>query len=277
MEYIEVNLKAPVECYDRLVAALSFIDYEGFVEEEQQLKAYIPVSSWSPERLQEVLQQFEGIEYTIAKLPDVNWNEVWERSYEPVWIEGGCFIRASFHESAPQAAYEIVITPKMAFGTGHHPTTGLMLAWQMELSQQGKKVLDAGCGTAILSIMAEKRGAQHVDAYDIDDWAVDNAIENVYLNRCKKIFVQKGTIRSVQLDASPYDLILANINRNVLLDEMPDYARHLVTEGDLLLSGFLVEDVPLIRSAAEANGLEFVALKQKDGWVSVHFTKKQEA
>ncbi|GIV40166.1 MAG: ribosomal protein L11 methyltransferase [Thermonema sp.] len=277
MEYIEVNLKAPAEWHEQLVAALSFIDYEGFVEEEQQLKAYIPLKNWSPERLQEALQPFEGVEYTIAELPNVNWNEVWERSYEPVWVEGRCFIRASFHEAVPQAEYEIVITPKMAFGTGHHPTTGLMLAWQLELPQEGKKVLDAGCGTAILSIMAEKRGAQRIDAYDIDDWAVENALENVYLNRCERIFVQQGTVRSVKLEASPYDLILANINRNVLLDEMPDYARHLVMGGDLLLSGFLADDMPLIRQAAEANGLVFVAMKQKNEWVSAHFIKKQEA
>ena len=182
-------------------------------------------------------------------------------------------VRASFHQLTEQYLYEIVINPKLSFGTGHHETTALMLEMQLEVHHVGKRVLDAGCGTAILAIMACKRGASHVDAYDIDTWAVENAQENVQLNGCPLISIQQGTIEEVQLEG-PYDIILANINRNVLLREIPLYAEQLATGGKLLLSGFYEQDTAELDKVAVESNLSQTARHIKQHWAALGFQKQ---
>lgn len=274
MGYVEVVFFVEANLQDTLLALLSSEPFEGFWQKENQLKAYMPATAWDPEHFASVVETyFPGLRYQLISMPQTNWNAAWEQCYQPVWIDDLCYIRADFHPPA-QAHYEILINPKMAFGTGHHPTTSLMIGWQLNIDHMGKRVMDAGCGTAILSIMAEKRGAAAVDAFDIDEWAVENARENVYLNHCHRVCVQKGTINSLQLPQAAYDLILANINRNVLLEEMPAYAKHLKPGGSLLLSGFLKDDLTLLEQAVCREGMQVIGVREAQNWLSIHVRKE---
>ena len=249
--------------------------FDNFLEEETYLEAYPAEDRYDLATVQSILPRY-GIssdactEHTVA---EQNWNESWEKNFEPITIGNRCRVRATFHQSAPSYPYEIIINPKMSFGTGHHATTYLMLQAQLDIDHADKRVMDAGCGTGILSVMAEQRGATSVLALDIDEWAINNAQENVTLNACSRIRLFQGTIADVQ-DEQPFELILANINRNVLLNEMPQYARHLAPGGQLLLSGFYEEDLSLLREAVAARGLKEVRVNSRDRWVAMVVRKE---
>ncbi|MFS8617431.1 MAG: 50S ribosomal protein L11 methyltransferase [Solitalea sp.] len=263
---------------DLLIAALGEAGYESFLETSVGFNAYIREAHFSESRLQGAIEEVaipgqEGVfAYEFRLIEPENWNQVWERNFSPVVIGNQCRIRASFHEPDPAFPLEIQIDPKMAFGTGHHETTWLMASWLLELSVAGKKVLDMGCGTGVLAILAAKKGAAEVLAADIDAVCVESTIENAALNRVELVCLQSD-VRG--LDARDFDVILANINRNVLLDDIPRYAEKL-RPGDstLLISGFYEgEDLDMLRKKAGESGFQFVAARSRNGWAAAQFRK----
>jgi ribosomal protein L11 methyltransferase len=256
-----------------LVAELGELPFESFVESEFGLTAYIQKELWTSAILDDlfVLQSPEfNISYTIEEIEQVNWNEEWEKNFEPIEVDGVCHVRAPFHPKTA-AQYDIVIEPKMSFGTGHHETTHMMIQHLLHMDVQGKKTLDMGCGTAILAILAEMKGAQPIDAIDIDNWCYLNSIENAARNNCKHITVYEGDA-SLLVDQR-YELIIANINRNILLADMTAYSRCLLPGGTLLLSGFYEEDIPFLEASCIENGLHYVSKLQRNNWVSLKFEK----
>ncbi len=276
MNYYELQLHVSPGFTDIFVAELSEIGFDSFVEEENYLLAYIPEEGFHPEPIQEILQRYEAItgtlDYSIKFIEKENWNAEWEKNYPPIDVEGRVLVRASFHEmDASSYEYEIVINPKMSFGTGHHETTWMMLAHQLEIGQEDKHVLDVGSGTGILAIMAGLRGASYVSAFDIEDWATENAIENVGLNHLNDIVkVRQGTIEDEP--AALYDVVLANINRNILLREIPMYKEFMKPGGLLVVSGFYEQDLPEIETVAQSAGLELIVTKTRNGWAAARFS-----
>lgn len=269
--FTELSIQAPEESYEILIAELAELGYEAFIEQGDRLQAYIVSEHFQESSIKELFESYQkqfDVQYKITNLQKTNWNEEWEKNYEPVEIADKVRIRAVFHEPKPNFQYEILITPKMSFGTGHHETTSLMIENQLSVSHQQKSVLDAGCGTGILAIMASFLGASEILAFDIDEWAVENTQENIALNECNNIKVFKGGIEQITLQKQ-CDIILANINKNVLLAEMPHYAKHLKKQGYLLLSGFYQADVQDILQATQAVGLSFVSQKNKNNWVAM--------
>ncbi|WP_299456742.1 50S ribosomal protein L11 methyltransferase [uncultured Microscilla sp.] len=275
MEYIELKINVLPEYVDILVAELVDLHYEGFVETDKGVDAYVPVNLFDTTALEELGQKYQELfkmNYNSTTLEKQNWNETWEKNYDPVMVNDQCIIRTTFHQIDKKFPYEIIINPKMSFGTGHHATTTLMIEHQLTMDFQQKQVLDMGCGTGILAIMAEKLGATTIDAVDIDDWSVENSIENVGLNHCQKIKLQKGTVDTANLKEK-YDIILANINRNVLVHDMPYYHQHLTDKGFLVVSGFYEADVKLMENTARKYNLEAINYKTKDSWSSIIFKK----
>nr|MCU0354657.1 50S ribosomal protein L11 methyltransferase [Cytophagales bacterium] len=253
--------------------ALDFIELKITVSPDwaDVFVAELQKAQFSEDLWLEIVEKYRDaadVKYETAVMPRRNWNEEWEKNYQPIVIGGQCVVRASFHQIAERYPYEIVVNPQMSFGTGHHETTTLMLENQLRLDHQGKRVLDAGCGTGILAIMACKRGGSRLDAYDTDEWAVTNATENCRLNGCEQVQVQQGTIATVGL-ADEYDIVLANINRNVLLDEIPAYAAKLPPGGTLLLSGFYEQDVPELTQKAATCGLNVKQTANRNRWASL--------
>ena len=257
-----------------LVAELGELPFESFVESEFGLTAYIQKELWNAAILDDlfVLQSPEfNISFTIEEIEQVNWNEEWEKNFEPIEVDGMCHVRAPFHPKTA-AKYDIVIEPKMSFGTGHHETTHMMIQHLLRLDVHGKKTLDMGCGTAILGILAEMKGAHPIDAIDIDNWCYLNSIENAARNTCQHITVYEGDA-SLLVDQR-YELIIANINRNILLADMQAYANCLVSGGTLLLSGFYAEDIPFLEASCTENGMQYVSQLQRNNWVSLEFEKR---
>lgn len=276
MDYIELKVAVLPDFADMIVAELAEAGFDSFVETSDGVDAYAPADVFDESQVQEIVRKYAAltpVAYTFSTLPRRNWNEEWEKNYQPIYIGNQCVVRASFHQLAETFPYEIVINPKMSFGTGHHETTALMLEMQLGVDHAGKRVLDAGCGTGILAIMACKRGAAHVDAYDIDAWAVENARENCGLNGCPDIGIGQGTIEEVELHG-PYGVILANINRNVLLREIPRYAERLSPGGLLLLSGFYEQDVAELNKVAAESRLSQTAGHIKQNWAALCFQKQ---
>ena len=254
-----------------LVAELGQVGFESFTEQEDGLAAYIQEPDWNEDLLSEVqILNSEEVRFTyeVQEIEQVNWNEEWEKNFDPIVVGDEVSIRAPFHQS-PNLKYDIVIEPKMSFGTGHHETTYLMIRHLMDADLEGKKVLDMGCGTGILAIFAEMKGAAAVDAIDIDPWCYENSIENVERNQCRKIRVFEG--EASMLKEAAYDVIIANINRNILLNDMAVYAGSLKSNGTIYLSGFYTEDIPHIRGAAQKNGLKFVSELERNNWVALKF------
>jgi len=254
-----------------LIAELAEAGFDTFLEHDDGIEAYAEGESFDRAAAEEIREKYAAttaISFAYSQVPRKNWNEEWEKSFEPIVVDNRCVIRADFHSLSQSYPYEIIITPKMSFGTGHHQTTWLMIKAMLDLPHRGKKVMDAGCGTAILSILASKLGAAEVDAFDIDDWSVENGNENKTINGCPDIRIQKGKISEVSLHP-PYDIILANINKNVLLDEMSAYASHLKAGGHLLLSGFFSTDIPDLLDKAFPLQLNEVARDQRDQWASL--------
>lgn len=255
-----------------LIAELGAVGFESFVETADGVLAYIQRQDWKEELLKEVeILHSSDISISYAKrlIAQQNWNEEWEKNFSPIVIGEQCAVRAPFHEPFG-VPYEIVIEPKMSFGTGHHETTFMMLQWLLETDCSGMKVLDMGCGTAVLAIMAEMRGATSVMAIDIDEWSVENSIENVGRNQCDLIEVQLGDATLLPTEAT-YDLIIANINRNILLEDMHRYVACLQPGGTLLLSGFYLEDLSIIQEKCRALQLQYVGNKQKNNWIAAKF------
>ncbi len=258
---------------DILMAELGEIGFESFVETETGFSAFIPKTDWNPDALHklQVLNSGEfSIVYEKEEIAPVNWNSEWEKNFEPIEIENTVSIRAPFHEVGT-VQYNLIIEPKMSFGTGHHETTHLMVQHLLKLDLQNKKVLDMGCGTAVLAILAEKLGAQPIDAIDIDPWSYENALENVERNACKYISVYEGDANL--LTNQNYDVIIANINRNILLQDLSTYTKVLKKEGILLLSGFYVEDIPSINEIASLNHLDLVLTIERNNWVGLRYIK----
>ncbi|WP_188316211.1 50S ribosomal protein L11 methyltransferase [Chitinophaga agrisoli] len=270
MSHIAVTIPCTTELADVLVAELSAAGYEGFEERPGQVIAYIPVADFDEPSLDSLLQSYQ-LTYTKEEIKQENWNALWESNFEPVMVDDFCGIRAGFHPPFEQALqYEIVITPKMSFGTGHHATTFSVIQLMRQLDFSGKRVFDFGTGTGILAILAAKMGAAQLDAIDIDDWAVENSLENVAGNQTGNINIWRAD--SLQELTGPYDVILANINRNILLQFMPDMRRLLAPGGHLLLSGIMTEDGPAILESANAQGLTLQQQVGKDNWLAMSLT-----
>lgn len=275
MDYLEFKIKCLEEFREILIAELAEIGFDSFLETEEGIDAYTPEADFDREKFEELISNYREpaqISLTEGLMPKVNWNEEWEKNYDPIAVEDLVYVRASFHQPQPEFKYEIVINPKMSFGTGHHATTFQMLRHQGELDHGGKRVLDVGSGTGILAIMAHLLGALEVEAFDIDDWCVDNGNENFDLNGLKTR-MGLGTIRQVN-PQGPFDIVLANINKNVLLDELDIYAGLLEPQGFLLLSGFYTEDIEDLVQAAEPLGLELKKQSAKDNWAALILQKK---
>lgn len=261
---------------DILSAMLAEIGFESFVRGEDALEAYIPQPLFSQSALQQVLTDLPlevEISYSIHTLEDKNWNEEWEKNYfKPIVIEDECCIHSSFHQPDKACRYPIVIDPKMSFGTGHHQTTLLILKEILAMELNGKSVLDMGCGTGVLAILAAMKGAAPVTAIDIDEWAYHNAVENVGLNGMTSIRIEQGGAEL--LGAERYEVIFANINRNILLQDMPRYEAVMEKGGVIVMSGFYLDDMPAIRARANELGLSFDHLREMDRWVATTFVKK---
>ncbi|MFK8298345.1 50S ribosomal protein L11 methyltransferase [Capnocytophaga cynodegmi] len=256
-----------------LVAELAELGFESFVDSENGILAYIQENLWHKNILDDVyiLQSAEfKISYTFKTIEQINWNEEWERNFSPIVVDDICTIRAPFHE-VPNTTYDIIIEPKMSFGTGHHETTYMMLQFLLNTDLQEKKVLDMGCGTSVLAIMAEKRGAKSITAIDVDDWCVQNSVENIERNHCKNISVKLGDASLI--DNENFDVVIANINRNILLSDIPQYAKTLPSEGTLLLSGFYESDIPVITNKCNENDLKLVEKLERNQWVALKFKK----
>ncbi len=274
MDYLEFKIKCLEEFQEILIAELAEIGFDSFLENEDGIDAYILESEFNREKFSEIISEYQEagqISLTEGVMPKVNWNEEWEKNYDPIEVEDLVYVRASFHDSKPGFKHEIVINPKMSFGTGHHATTYQMLRHQGELDHTGKRVLDVGSGTGILAIMAHLLGARQVEAFDIDDWCVDNGNENFDLNDLSTR-MGLGTIREVNPSGS-FDIILANINKNVLLDELVIYSGLLTPNGFLLLSGFYTEDIEDLVNAAATLGLALQKKSSKDNWAALILQK----
>lgn len=258
-----------------LLAELGEKAFESFEETPTGISAYVQKDLWTEDILEDIFilqsDQFT-ITYRKEEIAQVNWNEEWEKNFDPIDVDGECYVRAPFH-SATEAKYDIVIEPKMSFGTGHHETTFMMIRQILNNDMEGKRVLDMGCGTAILAILASLRGAKTVEAIDIDNWCYVNSMENVVRNNCQNITVFEGD--ASLLNAKPkYDVILANINRNILLNDMDKYVACLEKGGAIFFSGFYTEDISVIRKSAESYGLSFENQLEKNNWVSLKFIKR---
>lgn len=278
MNYTEVHIQIDAAYVDVVIAELNEIGYDSFAETDAGLIAYIDETIFKEEALQALLSKYQQtfhFTYTFAPLENKNWNEEWEKNFQPVTIQDKCIVRASFHIPDKNYPYDIVINPKMSFGTGHHETTFMMIDHMLSLDLQGKVVMDAGSGTGILAIMASKLGASEVSAFDIEQWAYENSIENIQQNHCSNIYVSIGSIESVQLPETSYDVILANINKNVLLDEISVYSQFLRKNGKLLLSGFYEDDVADIDEVAQKYFLKMALRNSKNKWASIVYEKSE--
>ncbi|WP_136668213.1 50S ribosomal protein L11 methyltransferase [Flavobacterium sp. H122] len=254
-----------------LIAELGELPFDSFIETENGFSAYIPKDEWNENILDDIYilnnPEFK-ISFTFEEIEQQNWNEEWEKNFEPIDVDGLCHVRAPFHPKT-DAKYDIVIEPKMSFGTGHHETTHMMIQHLLEMDVEGMKTLDMGCGTAILAILAEMKGAQPIDAIDIDNWCFINSIENAERNNCRHISVYEGD--ASLLTGKKYDLIIANINRNILLNDMQTYVDCLNPNGIILFSGFYEQDIPFIDASCTEKGLTFVKKINRNNWVSLKY------
>lgn len=264
------------EC-DILSALLCDAGFESFVPDEAGVSAYIKKELYSPEIVSDALASYEfnaAIQVKEELIPGQDWNSEWEKNYfQPILFENRCVVHSSFHKDYPKAEYDILIDPRMAFGTGHHETTSLMIERLLSNELQGKKVLDMGTGTGILAILAAMRGAQQVVGVEIDPPAYENALDNVKLNGVEMVEVRLGGVETVTEEAY-FDMVLANINRNIILADIASYAKALKSGGMLVLSGFYVEDVDMIVTEAAKHGLDFVSVLDKKRWANICLLKK---
>lgn len=278
MKYTAVNfVSADIEEWqkDLLIAELGDIGFDTFEDNEDGFVGYIPSSNVDIQALETLLLvQVSGyqLDYTVSEIEEQNWNTLWESNFNPILVDDACYVRATFHEPKPTYDYEIVIDPKMSFGTGHHQTTSMMLSFILANDFEGKRVLDMGCGTGILAILAAKRGASSLVAVDYDPICVDSVEENKQLNHITNLESRLGSKDVIV--GGEFDVILANINRNILLDQLDTYASVLEVGGDLYLSGFYEgDDLDILKSKCESIGFSFQEMKVMDKWCAAKFVK----
>jgi ribosomal protein L11 methyltransferase len=271
----EFFVDPPIPGKDILIAELSEIGFESFTENENTLNAYIQDNFFDEKNLDKInllKNPAFKISYLQKKIEDQNWNAVWESNFEPIEVEDKILVRAPFHQDNNKFEYQIIISPQMSFGTGHHETTWLVLYLMLHLDLKEKTVLDIGCGTGILSIMAAKAGAKTINAIDIDDWSYENTKDNILLNNTVNINVEKGN--SELITGRIFQVILANINKNVLLMDLKFYSQSLMHGGILILSGFFDVDVNEISSEAQKNNLNIIDISTKNHWVAMKLEKE---
>ncbi|MBE6231525.1 MAG: 50S ribosomal protein L11 methyltransferase [Bacteroidales bacterium] len=282
-EYIEVSIKITPfseENAEIVTAEICDLPFESFSSEDPFLKCYIQKELYDMHALRVVLSGLDGIGFDVSftsnLVPAVNWNAIWESQFTPIIVDGECTIKASFHKDLKRTKYNIVIDPKMAFGTGHHQTTYMMCRALLRHKEQvrDKVVMDMGCGTAILAILAAKMKAKHVYGIDIDAVAAISAYDNAKANRVSKVMETYCGDASL-LQRNSYDIFLANINRNILMQDIPTYALSLRKGGLLFVSGFYIEDMPMIIGSATNSGLEYVSHDSMDNWCCMEFRKPQ--
>lgn len=254
-----------------LIAELGYAGFESFVETEEGVTAYIQKEEWSETILDDIQilnsNEFE-ISFSFEDIEQTNWNEEWEKNFTPIVVDEKCSVRAPFHDK-PNTEYDIIIEPKMSFGTGHHETTHMMIQYILNNDFKDKSVLDMGCGTGVLAILAEMKGAKPIDAIDYDNWCYLNSLENVERNNCEHITVLEGDA-SLLVDKY-YDVIIANINRNILLNDLDKYVACLNKNGMLLLSGFYKDDIPVLEAECNKHMLKLVETLEKNHWVALKF------
>lgn len=271
MHHTRLLVSCDPEFSEILIAELAEANFEAFLETDIGFEAYVEQDRYDAVLVETIRKKYEAltpIHFSFSKIPKRNWNEEWEKSFAPIVVEEQCVIRAAFHQVEKQYPIDIVITPKMSFGTGHHQTTYLMVKGMLSIDFAGKRVMDAGCGTGILAILASKLGAREVDAFDIDEWSVENGNENTAVNGCADIRIQRGKIAEVDLTGK-FDVVLANINKNVLLEELSAYAGFLAETGYLLLSGFFTLDINDLLAEASRYGLTEAGRDERDTWASL--------
>jgi ribosomal protein L11 methyltransferase len=262
---MHVQVTIPTKDFQEvLIALLGEMGYEGFEQEEDLLHAFILEAAFDEAALKELLEA-HGLSYTLQNIAERNWNAEWEANFQPVVVEGFCAIRAHFHPPVPEVEHELIITPKMSFGTGHHATTYMMLQAMRALDLRGKRVLDFGTGTGVLAILAERLGAGNIVAIDNDDWSIENASENVEANACNHIQVLK---RDQIADVSgSFDVILANINKHVIVSQLEALTQHLAEDGVIVMSGLLQDDTEEIENEAVKNNLSVSVRMTKGSWI----------
>lgn len=279
MKYTEVTLHInPIDPFkDLLTYSLGEEGpYDSFVDTKDGMKAYVPTDQFDEAFLKEAVEE-AGCEVTfeVAQMEDKNWNEEWEKNHKPVLVEDFCWVRAPFHPHREDVEYEIEIEPKMSFGTAHHQTTYMMLSLLRDEPIEGKRVLDMGCGTAVLAILAAKKKAAYVEGIDVDEWAYRNAVENCERNGVPEVRCLLGDASSLLNRDDKFDLIIANINRNILLRDMSSYVQAMSDRSVILFSGFYESDIPAIRSKAEELGLTFDRNITRDNWTAVRFVRRK--
>lgn len=267
MKHIQLEIVANDYQQEELIALLDEYNPTGFEQTDEKLKAYFNETDFVEE---EILKVLKGYQYERTEVPEQNWNALWEQNFHPVIVEDFCAVRAHFHEPASGVKHEIIITPKMSFGTGHHATTYMMMQQMRNIDFQNKLVFDFGTGTGILAILAERLGAAKVTAIDVDDWSIENAKENIERNGCGLISVSLSS----NLPKDSFDIILANINRNVILAYMVELAERVKKEGLILFSGLLAADEEDIANAATQHHLHLLKRIERGGWISLLFVNK---
>ena len=278
MNFIQLNVRCTPEFSEILVAELAELEFDSFEENKQGFSAYIEEEKIDFETTKALLEQYSGLtalSYGLQKIAKENWNKTWESNYEPIVINNQILIKTPFHEISESYTHVITIIPKMSFGTGHHATTSQLLALMLQYPPSNQTVIDAGSGTGILAIMAEKLGANRVLGFDNDPWCIENGIENFGLNHCQKCEIVLASSIN-ELKSPKVRVILANINKNVILAELEFYSKHLEINGLLFLSGFYQEDVSDINTLAQTKGFVLVDQTSKDNWACLLYKKSND-
>ena len=271
MDFVTIKVTCGADLIDVLMAELFEVGFDSFQELDEGFEGSCEQSEFDKESVDSLFTHYSGATYALKEEEKVNWNEEWEKNYDPIIIEDKCIVRAAFHEPRPEFAYEIIVTPKMSFGTGHHATTYQILDYQMTIAHQGKRVLDVGTGTGLMAIMAQKRGASFLAATDIDEWCIENSEENFALNNVLDVELFQGQI--TLFDQGEFDIVIANINKNVLLEQMAEYSRRLVLGGQLILSGFYESDIDDLLAEAQLHGLKRNTFTTRKNWAMLALDK----
>lgn len=279
-DYIEARIDATPcseEITDLLAAFLADIGYESFVPDETGLTAYVKKESFSEPEILSAVESFPmktNLKLEFKTVEGRDWNEEWEKNYfEPIVIEGKCVVHSTFHKNVPAAEYDIIIDPRMAFGTGHHSTTNLMISYILDLDLSGKRVIDMGTGTAILAILCAKRGAAETIGIEIDSFAYENALDNISLNGAENVAIENGDARLLKNREAFADIFIANINRNIIVDDIAEYSKALKPGATMLLSGFYTSDIPIVEKAAAAVGLQLRETRSDKDWACIRLQK----